>query len=445
MRTRIVTLALTGALLLCGCGAHQKTAAAVGYATNQPAVDLSFWYMPYGGTVQDQAVVKETQAFHKEHPNITVTPTRVPWGDALTRLSTASTSGQGPDVTQLGTTWVGGFSALGALRPFTAAELAAVGGQAAFTPASWTSSHRLGSKDVTAMPWLTDVRAVLYRTDVLSRLGLDPKTAFETWSSFESTLAKIKTSGGGIAPLAIGNQNNFGIIHNVAPFIWGAGGDLLTADGTHSLLSQPDAVDAVTYYERLVALYDDPKANALDSSEVPGAFANGVGAVTIDNSESVADYLDNPNRPGLQAGWATAPMPAGPAGRFGFLGGSNLSILKNAKHPDAAFEWIKFLAGHESQQRYAVNSGLWPARADAAAGTRLATAPAYAAYRTMLEYGREYPPVPAWTNIETVIAKDFATLWHATTPIPRDQVQALLTKTSADIDATLAQTGTTIN
>jgi multiple sugar transport system substrate-binding protein len=433
------SVAVLTTMWLGACASKVGPAAApeVGYDASKPAVTVDFWYMPYGGPIQDQAVIKETEAFHTAHPNITVNPVRVPWSDALTRLSTASTSSDGPDVTQLGTTWVGGFSALGDLRPYTDAEIAAVGGKDAFAAASWTSSHVLGGNDVTAMPWLTDIRALFYRTDVLAKVGLDPKTAFATWDSFEATLAKIKADGGGIAPLAIGNQNNFGIIHNVAPFVWGAGGDLLAADGTHSLLAEPASLDGVSYYQHLVALYDDPKADALNSSDVPAAFASGIGAVTIDNSQSVADFQANPDRPGLKAGWSTAPMPTGKAGRFGFLGGSNLAILKNAKHPDAAFEWVKYLSSTMSEQRYAVNAGLWPARLDALTGTKLETDPAYAAFRTMIPDGRQYPPVAAWITIETVIAKDFANLWHAETPLTRDQVSDILKKTTADIDAAL--------
>ncbi len=415
----------------------------VGYGADQPAVTIDFWYMPSGGSLQDQAVAEEARKFHAAHPNITVNPVRVVWEDALTRLSTASSSGEGPDVTQLGTTWVGGFSELGALRPYTAAEIEAVGGQGAFTAASWSSSHLIGSAETTAMPWLIDIRALFYRTDVLAAAGVDPATAFATWESLESTLQRIRDSGGMSAPLAIGNENTFGIIHNVAPFVWSAGGDLLDEGGTAARLAEPAAVDAVQYYQRLVARYNDPAVAAMVSNDVPAAFAAGRGAVTIDNSQSVGDFLANPDRAGLRAGWATAPLPAGKAGRFGFLGGSNLAILKDAEQPGAAFEWVRFLTAKQSQQRYAVSTGLWPARSEAVAGTRLETEPAYGAFREMIGRGRMYPSVPAWIVVESVIAKDFAELWHAPGELSREQIQAILTRTSADIDEALAVPGRT--
>lgn len=439
-RRLIMSAAAAAATLLpaAGCaGKGDKSSGGVGYAADQPSVTIDFWYMPYGGPVQDQAVVTEAEEFHKAHPNITVNPVRVPWDDALTRLSTASTSGEGPDVTVLGTTWVAGFSSIGALRPYSIEEIAAVGGENAFAKASWTSSHLINSQDITALPWLIDIRALYYRTDILAKVGLDAKDAFATWDSFEATLQKIHAANLGVAPLAIGLQNNFGIIHNVAPFIWGAGGDLIKEDGTKSLLAEPASVDGVTYYQRLLGLYDDPKAMALSSSDVPRAFAEGTGAITIDNSQSVAEFSSDTSRAGLKAGWSTAPMPAGKAGRFGFFGGSNLGILKEAKHPEAAFEFVRYLTGKTSQQRYSVNSGLWPARSEAIEGTKLSTEPQYAAFREMIPHGKMYPSVSAWIIVESIIAKDLRELWSAPGALTRPQIQAIMTKVTTDIDEAL--------
>ena len=176
---------------------------------------------------------------------------------------------------------------------------------------------------------------------------------------------------------------------------------------------------------------------ALSSIDVPRAFAEGTGAITIDNSQSVAEFTSNTGRAGLRAGWATAPMPAGKAGTFGFLGGSNLGIMKGARHPEAAFEFVRYLTGKASQQRYSVNSGLWPARTEAIEGTKLATEPAYAAFREMIPHGKMYPSVSAWIIVESIIAKDLRELWSAPGALSREQIQAIMTKTTTDIDEAL--------
>lgn len=84
------------------------------------------------------------------------------------------------------------------------------------------------------------------------------------------------------------------------------------------------------------------------------------------------------------------------AGRFGFLGGSDLAILKSAEHPEAAFEGVEYLTSVESQRRYGVTS------------------------------------------------EDLAELWQASAALSRDQVRAILAKATRDMDTALedpAQTG----
>src|SRR5919106_413352 len=120
-------LALLGVVLLVvGCGrqdrAPQASPVAAGYGPQEPPVTIDFWYMPNGPS-PDKVIRREIDRFEALHPNITVRATKLEWPDALTRLTTAAASGSGPDVSQLGTTWVGSISSLGGLRPFTDDEL----------------------------------------------------------------------------------------------------------------------------------------------------------------------------------------------------------------------------------------------------------------------------------------------------------------------------------
>jgi multiple sugar transport system substrate-binding protein len=130
-------------LVVVGCGrqdrAPQAAPVVAGYGLQEPPVTIDFWYMPNGPS-PDKVVRREVDRFHALHPNITVRATKLDWPDALTRLTTAAASGSGPDVSQLGTTWVGSISSLGGLRPFGDDELAWLGGREAYLPASWTST-----------------------------------------------------------------------------------------------------------------------------------------------------------------------------------------------------------------------------------------------------------------------------------------------------------------
>ncbi|MBB3101458.1 hypothetical protein FHR83_009187 [Actinoplanes campanulatus] len=70
-------------------------------------VTIKFWFMP-NGTDALRSMQVEADEFHRLHPNITVELRMLDWAAALTMISTAAGGGDAPDVTQLGTTWVGG-------------------------------------------------------------------------------------------------------------------------------------------------------------------------------------------------------------------------------------------------------------------------------------------------------------------------------------------------
>src|SRR5919106_2890611 len=277
-------LALLGVVLLVvGCGrqdrAPQASPVAAGYGPQEPPVTIDFWYMPNGPS-PDTVIRREIDRFHALHPNITVRATKLEWPDALTRLTTAAASGSGPDVSQLGTTWVGSISSLGGLRPFTDDELAWLGGREAYLPASWTSTRLLGRTEVTAVPWFVDIRAVFYRTDILRGLGIDPAKAFADWRSFAATLDRISSSGK-VAALGQPGKADWNVVHNVAPFVWEAGGDFLSDDGTRATVATPAALDGVDYYQRLVAKHNSRPVLRSTYVEARETFIHGGGAGVV--------------------------------------------------------------------------------------------------------------------------------------------------------------------
>ena len=68
----------------------------------------------------------------------------VPWSDLLNRLLAAATSGQGPDVVNIGNTWSASLQATGAFIPFDDATLDAVGGKDRFVAGGPGRRRRAG-------------------------------------------------------------------------------------------------------------------------------------------------------------------------------------------------------------------------------------------------------------------------------------------------------------
>jgi multiple sugar transport system substrate-binding protein len=76
-------------------------------------------------------------------------------------------------------------------------------------------------------------------------------------------------------------------------------------------------------------------------------FAAGVAAMTPIGHWAVPGYL----AAGLNIG--VAPMPGGPAGRATSVNSAGFVAAKDGKHPDAAWEFIKYALSEEAQKKLA--------------------------------------------------------------------------------------------
>ena len=74
--------------------------------------------MPNSGAPEED-LRATLEPFLAENPDIQVEITVLDWGSAWTKITTAATSGEGPDITQLGTTQVAAVAAMGALEDLT--------------------------------------------------------------------------------------------------------------------------------------------------------------------------------------------------------------------------------------------------------------------------------------------------------------------------------------
>src|SRR5262245_51920541 len=120
-RWRSAALVAAAVLALAGCGRDSggsgDSAKPVG--EGKASGDISVWAM---GT-EGEKLSALAQDFMKENPDAKVTVTPVPWDGAHEKIATAIAGRQTPDVSMIGTTWMGEFAKTGGLDA-TPAEIA---------------------------------------------------------------------------------------------------------------------------------------------------------------------------------------------------------------------------------------------------------------------------------------------------------------------------------
>lgn len=384
---------------------------------------VEMWVMPNSlEPVGD--LEKLLKPFEKE-TGLKVNITSVDWGAAWSKITTAATSGDVPDLVQLGSTWVSAISGMGALEVFSKEALSALGGPETFVPVAWKTTGIENSGQTTALPWIVDARALFFRTDALKKSGVSPAELGD-WNSFKSALQKIYDSDlviedQSVAPLGVSGKNDWNVIHSLAPWIWMAGGDFLAEDRKTCVLDSDEVYSGISFYIDLIRNNFVPiEYLELNTAQVSGNFNSGACAIYFDGPYEVKTLT----RPAAEGGawgslasrnFAVAGYPRGPKGRFTFVGGSNLGIFKQAKNKAGAFSVIKYLTSRNAQVEYAKISGFLPARKNAFDDPFFASDPHRKVFKAAVLYGRTYPAIPSWGLLEPILTRRFGIMWDYVT------------------------------
>jgi multiple sugar transport system substrate-binding protein len=443
------------ALVVAACGSSDDEQSSGGSSTQaaQPALQkgstIRLWVMNNG-----PQPVKDTQRIvrgFEQQTGVKVKVELVGWDVQFDRIRNAAVSGGGPDVTQAGTTQVPFFAALGGFADLTD-RIKDVGGKGAYAPGIWQTTQLAGQNGTYAVPWFTEARAIYYRKDVLEKAGIDPATAFKDWNALETTLQTIKdevpTIGGKpIQPFGSPGKKAFDLVHHVMPFVWDAGGAELSPDDKKSTIDSPQSQQGVSFVASLIrkGLYDKSMLER-DGTQVENQFKGGRLAVWIGGPWVLGSVERKDDSNWVQAARqnvGVAPMPAGPSGKgFTFVGGSNLMMLKNTKHPNEAWALMKYLSGDAVQTEYANLMGMFPARLSPQKQVG-STDPDHKAFFAAIQQGRTYAPIPQWAQIENAYKNRLGAILDSAAgqgkPFSQTTLQAQLRDAAKEADSLLAQ------
>ena len=131
--------------------------------------------------------------FHAE-TGIRVRLRLLSWDTAWSDLIKVALYGDGPDVSEIGSTWIGDLVAMEAIRAFDAQSIAALGGFSYILPAAWRNTRLVGDDTVWAIPWMVGARMMFYRRSLFERAEVDTERAFADAASFDQALRQMQTA-----------------------------------------------------------------------------------------------------------------------------------------------------------------------------------------------------------------------------------------------------------
>jgi multiple sugar transport system substrate-binding protein len=372
-------------------------------------IRLNLWVMPNAGFDTQRIMQKELAVFRRENPGYEVRLTVHPWYFAWDRLIAVAKSKdyrEPPDVAQIGGTWNTTLAALGALTDITD-FLDDIERTDVIRPI-WNYCYEPTRTKAYSLPWFLDARVLYYRQDLLSELGLSP-TDLETWKGFREACERLHNSklGERYFALPLGGQKEGILIHDLAPWVWGAGGNFLSSDRHFAQFQEPPALKGMDFYFRMMVDHLIPLLGR--DRLCVGDFFSGQFAFQVSGVWPVNSYL-NPRYQYYHADvgrhYGIAVFPSGPAGQVTYLGGSNLAIMSTSQHPHAAWKLIKFLTSVPCQVRHSRQIGMLPSRY-AALEEMLAAAPTHVAevFRHSLRVARTLPCAATLGTIERILGR----------------------------------------
>jgi multiple sugar transport system substrate-binding protein len=393
---RALALLTAAGLALTGCGRDDTTgepgpgqgeAVAEGPATGT----IEVWAMGTEGDMLGDFVA----AFEEENPDADVKVTPIPWDAAHDKLANAIAAGQTPDVSLIGTTWMGEFAEAGGLEPTPEGLV----DEADFFEGPWESTV-VGDTSY-GVPWYVETRVLYYRTDLAEEAGWSE--APKTWDELKQFAKDLQDKAG--VEYGINLQpGQTGSWQTMLPFAWSNGASLTDDAGTEYTIDSPEMTEALEYYR---SFFDEGLAGPtrlLDAGELESGFAK----------KTFGAFVSGPWHTGLveEAGvsqdeYALAPLPGkDSAPGTSFVGGGNLAVFADSDNKESAWKLVQWFADPEVQQSFYDEVGSLPSVQAAWDSGELADDPQLQVFGEQLGSTMSPPSVPTWEEVAAAIDSD---------------------------------------
>ncbi|MGF7046906.1 multiple sugar transport system substrate-binding protein [Paenibacillus sp. DS2015] len=376
----MLAVLLTFSIVLAGCSSNNTS--------KDGDKVLKVWIMGEGSK-NFQEIAKP---FEEQNPGLKVEVQAIPWGSAHDKLLTAIASKSGPDVVQMGTTWVPEFGGADVLLDLTS--------YLEQYPNLNKENFYEGSVDtmsvndkIVGIPWYVETRALYYRTDLLAEVGYPegPKT----WDELKDAGKKLVANGEGKYAIPIDAKD----ANYLAMYAYQNGSKLID-ENREAQLNQPEFQESIEF---LKSLYDEGLTPTGSDRDIFAAFKDGTFPMFISGPWMIASVKEK--APEIDGKWAIAVLPAEKT-NTSFMGGANLSVFNFSKNQDEAVKFISYMTDKETQLKWYDLGKDLPSVTEAWSDSRLAD-PLIATFGEQLKNAKPVPFVKEWEEISQAIIASF--------------------------------------
>ncbi len=401
---RRIRLAATAALatalgLTAACGGGSSTGSEGG---NDKPDELTYWASNQGTSLEHdkEVLTPEIEKFEKK-TGIDVKLEVVPWDSLLDRILAATTSGQGPDVLNIGNTWSASLQASDGLLAWDDETLDRIGGRDRFVPSALAAAGAEG-QDPAAVPLYSLSYALYYNKAMFAEAGIEEPPA--TWDDFVEIGKRL--TGDGTYGVAVEGGNPVENSHHAFVFGKQHGADFFDAEGNPTF-NTPEAVAAVKQYvdflanDRIAAVGNAEYAQNQSVKD----FATGKAGMLL--WQAAGSSLKAHGMKPEEYGVAPVPMQSEnpPEGRNvnSMVAGINIAVFKNSDNLDGAVDFVKFMTSTEEQKILNATYGSIPPVKEAQQDEAFSTTDLTVLREVLSTTSAPLPQVPDEAQFETLV------------------------------------------
>ncbi|GAB3256656.1 extracellular solute-binding protein [Kineosporia babensis] len=404
--SRITTAAvfgLTAALALSACASSGSSSGSTDSGGGPKAVPaakgegqtLTVWSMNGDYTPE---TLEAINAEFTEQTGAEVDVQMQEWDGITTKISTALSTDNTPDVLDLGNTQVASFAANGGLVDVTDYRDDLAQGR---TWLAGLEEPATVDGKLYAVPGFAGARAVVYNKKIWAAAGVTE--APTTYAEFTAALDKIKAdnTASDFSPFYLPGQYWAAGMQ----WVWDAGAEIATAEGDTWTggFSTPEAQKGLNDWKAIQNKYSAKASQALhtDNPDFNQLFADEKTSAMLTTTGSIALILErNPDLKEEDLG--TFPLP-GISGETqpAMLGGSDWGIAAKSDAVDLALAWTKIAVSPQFQDEYVYGKDGWIPNSTEAieAAQATLTEPLKGFYDAALN-SKATPAAAQWATIE---------------------------------------------
>ncbi|MGC4153351.1 MAG: sugar ABC transporter substrate-binding protein [Propionicimonas sp.] len=402
-------LAATLFASLVGCTASPTPAPSGSGAPGGSGEPVTITFQHQFNDAQNAAIEALVASFETEHPEIKVELLRDNDSSYYDKLVTQITGGAGPDIARIEPVRSPQYIAAGWALPVDDV----ITDVDNYIPSALEPVLLDGK--LYGIPLDVEGLALIYRTDLLASVGYDKAPA--TWDELADAATKLTKDGN----YGVGLFGGWGAFE-FYPWLWQAGAEMLNADGTEATFNSPEAVAALQYWVELQKTVMPPGMATATEDDLKGPFVSGSLAMLTSGPWIIPSMTEA----GIDGKWAIAPLPTGKQAAT-VLGGMDLLVLKNSKHPEQAKAFLSWLMQDDNVKQYYTAIGGLPVKSTLYTDPAFAEDPNVVAFKEVLEQAKSRPTVAASGDIDAALGEAVQAAL-AGTATPQEALDAAVAK-----------------